>query len=108
MCAQLHAAAGVCHRSGCGVTLTNPRSKFCSSACRQAAYRTGPTHAARLENMCAARKLRRARFEQYKYRASSLHQYRGFGGPVPAGMPPRRGGLDLKPFLREAKAVANA
>ena len=107
MCAQ-HASAGVCHRSGCGVTLTNPRAKFCSSACRQAAYRSSPAHAARLVTLRSARKLRRARYFEFKRRASGLHQYRGYGGPVPAGMPARVGGLDLRPFVKEAKAVANA
>jgi hypothetical protein len=105
MCAS-HASAGVCHRSGCGVTLTNPRSKFCSAACRQAAHRQSPAYAARLATLRTARKLRRETHFRFKHRASSFHQYRGYGGPVPAGMPARCGGLDLKPFLRQA--VANA
>jgi hypothetical protein len=99
--------AHVCQHVGCGVTVTNPRAKYCTNACRQAAYRTSPAHAARLATFRSARKLRRETHFKFKHRASSLHPYRGYGGPVPAGMPARFGGLDLRPFLAQAREAAN-
>jgi hypothetical protein len=99
--------AHVCQRVGCGVTVTNARAKFCGHACRQAAYRLSPAHAARLATLRSARQLRRETHFKFKHRASSLHPYRGYGGPVPAGMPPRAGGLDLRPFLAQAREAAN-
>lgn len=107
MCATTHASAGVCHHADCGVTLTNPRSRFCSPACRQAAYRqSSPAYATHLATLRLARKLRREDHASFKRRATSFHHYRGLGGPVPAGMPSRCGGLNLRPYL--AQAVAHA
>lgn len=124
MCSK-HANAGVCHRVGCSVTLKNPFSKFCSSACRQAAYRKGSTHTTRLEVLRTARKLRRAEWSSRRYRDSYANAGNTAGnwnlemgkegplprqtaGPIPAGVPRRASHLDLEPFIRQAQAVAHA
>ena len=107
MCAS-HASAGVCHRSQCGVTLPNQRSKFCSAACRQAAYRQSPAYATYLATLRIARKMRRETHARQKHRDTSLHQYRGHGGPIPAGLAARFGDLNLRPFKAQARAVAHA
>ena len=107
MCA-LHASAVVCHRSGCSVTLTNPRSRYCSAACRQAAHRQSPAHATYLATLRIARRLRRETHASLKRRDTSLHQYRGHGGPRPAGLAARFGDLNLQPFKVQARAVAHA
>lgn len=76
------------------------RRKFCSSACRQAAYRNSPAHTDNLKRLRDARRARRADHYQRRNRSRALAPVRGYSGPVPDGVP-RLGDLNLKNYLGE-------
>ena len=73
------------------------RKKFCSSACRQAAYRNGASYAASLKRLRDGRLARR--YDHYhrrnKYKALNVI----YSGPIAGGVP-RIGDLDLKKYLK--------
>jgi len=84
--------------------------KFCSNACRQAAYRKSTAH---MENLKRLRDARRARKNDYIALKNAsykrLNAHRGFtqqtgiyGGPAASGVPSVRiGDLDLNDYLPE-------
>ena len=82
----------------CGVTpIRRKGAKFCSNACRQAAYRKSPAHARALKRLADARTLRRKTWEQRRQRDKALGVFRGYGGPEVSGVP-TLGMLDLRNF----------
>jgi CDGSH-type Zn-finger protein len=76
------------------------KKKFCSSACRQAAYRASESYAANLKRLQNGRLARRQ--DQYrrrnKYRALNVI----YSGPFAGGVP-RIGDLDLRNYLKPNK-----
>ncbi len=92
----------VCQHAEDSVTLCPcgkpARKKFCSSTCRQAAYRTSAAHIASLKRLRDARTARRADHYQRRNRDRALNSVRGYSGPVADGVP-RRGDLNLKNYL---------
>jgi hypothetical protein len=98
------ATLDVCQHAENSVTLCPcgkpARRKFCSSACRQAAYRKSAAHLANLKRLRDARTARRADHYQRCNRSRALSPLRGYSGPVPDGVP-RLGDLNLKNYLGE-------
>jgi CDGSH-type Zn-finger protein len=92
----------VCQHAENSVTLCfcgkPARKKFCSNACRQAAYRTSEAHIASLKRLRDARTARRADHYQRRNRDRALNSVRGYSGPVADGVP-RLGDLNLKNYL---------
>jgi hypothetical protein len=96
------ASLDVCQHTKHSVTLCPcgkpARKKFCSNACRQAAYRTSAAHVANLKRLRDARIARRADHYQRRNRGRALSPVRGYSGPVADGVP-RLGDLNLKNYL---------
>ncbi len=92
----------VCQHAENSVTLCfcgkPARKKFCSNACRQAAYRTSAAHIASLKRLRDARTARRADHYQRRNRDRALNSVRGYSGPVADGVP-RLGDLNLKHYI---------
>jgi hypothetical protein len=63
------------------------KKKFCCSACRQAAYRTSPAHVDILKRLRDARVARKADHYRRKHQYQAISTVRGFGGPIPSGVP---------------------
>lgn len=76
------------------------RRKFCSNACRQAAYRKSTAHTDNLKRLCDGRKARRIDYYQRRNRSRALSPVRGYSGPVADGVP-RLGDLKLENYLGE-------
>jgi hypothetical protein len=86
----------------------NPaRRKFCSSACRQAAYRTSAAHVDNLKRLREARKARRDDYYRRRNRDKALTSVRGYSGPAVSGVP-RLGGLKLENYLKERSGLGSA
>jgi hypothetical protein len=98
------AAPDVCQHAEHSVTLCPcgkpARRRFCSSACRQAAYRKSAAHTDNLKRLRDARRARRADYYQRRNRSRALAPVRGYSGPVADGVP-RLGALKLENYLRE-------
>jgi CDGSH-type Zn-finger protein len=86
------------------------RRTFCSSACRQAAYRKSTAHAGNLKRLRDAREARKRDYIAQKNACyKRLNAHRGFteqtgiyGGPAASGVPSvRLGDLDLNYYLTE-------
>jgi hypothetical protein len=77
----------------------NGIQRFCSSACRQRAYRQSPAHRAVLDGKKQQRHNRRLYQHREKFRACSIGFDARFGGPVNESVP-SVGMLDLKRFSR--------
>lgn len=84
------------------------RRKFCSNACRQAAYRNSAAHTDNLKRLRDARRARKHDYIVLKNASyKRLNAYRGFtpqtgiyGGPAASGVPSVRiGDLDLNYYL---------
>lgn len=86
----------------CGATFSaKPHQKFCSSPCRQRAYRKGFSHAKQLQKKKRVRMARRAYHDHEKYRSCSIGFDGRFGGSVNDAIP-SVGQLDLKNFKKES------
>jgi hypothetical protein len=76
------------------------KKKFCCSACRQAAYRTSPAHVDNLKRLRNARAARKADHYRRKHQYQAISTVRGYGGPIPSGVP-RIGDLNLNNYTKE-------
>jgi hypothetical protein len=98
------AALEVCQQAEHSVTLCPcgkpARRKFCSNACRQAAYRISTAHTDNLKRLRDARRARRADYYQRRNRYKALSPLRGYSGPTVSGVP-RLGALKLKNYMGE-------
>jgi hypothetical protein len=81
------------------------RRKFCSNACRQAAYRNSAAHTDNLKRLRDARRARRADYYQRRNRSRALAPVRGYSGPIADGVP-RLGALKLENYLGEKRLHA--
>jgi hypothetical protein len=99
----LHAKDSVTLCANCGAPFVPQRrtARFCSEACRQAAHRKSPVHAAHLRKLRDARATRKKSFYQRKARDKALGTIRGYGGPAVPGVPPRVTMLKLQNYYPE-------
>jgi len=96
----LPAKDGVTLCANCGAPFTPQRrtARYCGDACRQAAHRKSPAHAAYLRKKRHARANRKTAFYQRKTRDKALGIFRGYGGPTVPGVPQRVTMLELKNY----------
>jgi hypothetical protein len=88
-----------CADCGFPFATENKQQRFCSSPCRQRAYRKSPAHRAQLDGKKQQRRNRRLYQHQEKYRACSIGFDSRFGGPINESVP-SVGNLDLKQFSK--------
>jgi CDGSH-type Zn-finger protein len=98
------ATLDVCQHEKHSVTLCPcgkpARRKFCSGACRQAAYRTSAAFLTNKKRWEYARTARRAEWESRRHRDKHLTFDGLHGGNLVAGVP-RLGELNLKKYLEK-------
>jgi hypothetical protein len=98
VCLPVKDSVTLCANCGAPFAPQRHTARFCSEACRQAAHRKSPAHAAYLRKLRDARATRKKAFYQRKTRDKALGTFRGYGGPIVPGMPSRVTMLKLQNY----------